>query len=254
VFIGQSVCVSLADGSSAATQTVTKIASTMEVEIETQAVISQQVIEDTIKRGIAEALVIPIRNVVKLAVVEISQDAGKRRLRSAQVKKYEVAYEIIPPSSMNPDLVVQKANAIFVPNTAESITFRLVLQAQQGVAQIHEIMPTIPVRKFEDEMLVTTSLPPRAIEDTEDSSNTKPWVIIVSVGAGIVVLCIVLAAALLFKRKRENERALSFVTDDAHAELRESAAAGHETPVVLRAPSHTLLDNPMTPKSKHTEV
>merc|ERR1712176_53820 len=91
---------------------VTKVAATMEVEIEARDNVTLEVLEEVFRRGIADALTVSIEDVVKLTVVEIGQGSGSRRLQSTKMKQYEVSYEVIPPSSVDPAAVVVKANLI----------------------------------------------------------------------------------------------------------------------------------------------
>merc|ERR1719201_2441449 len=137
--------------------TVTKVAGTMEVEIDVQDNVTQEVLEEVFKRGIADALNVSIENVVKLTVVEISQGSGSRRLQSSTTKQYEVSYEVIPPSSMDPAVVVAKANLITEASTAETQVFRQVLLAQSGIGQVNQVVPKVVAYTFEEE--ITTPAP-----------------------------------------------------------------------------------------------
>merc|ERR1712025_1176011 len=87
---------------------VTKVAATMEVEIEARDNVTLEVLEEAFRRGIADALTVSIEDVVKLTVVEIGQGSGSRRLQSTKVRQYEVSYEVIPPKTMDPSVVVDK--------------------------------------------------------------------------------------------------------------------------------------------------
>merc|ERR1719399_950778 len=106
------------------TGTMTKVGGTMEVEIEVEGTLDQGVVEDMFTRAIASALNISTAHVLKLTASEIGKGSGSRRLASTQTVWYEVSYEVMVPSSMDPDAVVAKANRIAVPGSAESMAFR----------------------------------------------------------------------------------------------------------------------------------
>merc|ERR1711959_626828 len=126
---------------------VVKVQGTMEVEIDVQSIFTQEVAEEMFKGGIANALEVPTENVVKLSVSEIGQGPGLRRLQSIQTKRYEVSFGIILASTMDADVVVEKANRIAVPGTAESLIFRQVLTATNGVVQVRQIAMKVPAHK-----------------------------------------------------------------------------------------------------------
>jgi len=105
----------------------------MEIEIDVQDNVTQEVLEEVFKRGIAKSLNVSMENVVKLTVTEIGQGSGSRRLQSSVAKQYEVSYEVIPPSSMDLAVVVAKANLMTTASTAETQVFRKVLLAQAGI-------------------------------------------------------------------------------------------------------------------------
>merc|ERR1719482_4571 len=167
--------------------TVTKVAGTMEVEIDVQDNVTQEVLEDVFKRGIADALSVSIENVVKLTVVEISQDSGSRRLQSSSLKQYEVSYEVIPPSSMDPAVVVAKANLITEGSTAETQVFRQVLLAQAGIGQVKQVVPKVAAYKFEEE--ITTPAP--SVDVGSHKNDTS------GMAAGLIVLIVLLVLLLL---------------------------------------------------------
>merc|ERR1712118_159420 len=107
------------------------------------------------KRAIAAAVGLPVEFVVKLEVSEINRSSeinvslsgindtaqanpssGTRRLAAIQTKWYEVAYEVIVPSYMDADAIVEKANRIAVLGSEESNLFRDVLMATEGVERV----------------------------------------------------------------------------------------------------------------------
>jgi len=117
------------------------------------------------QKAIADSLGISPNDVVKLVVVAIQQgsDSG-RRLRGSEAKKYLVSYEILPPSSLDPDEVVSRANRIAEANSTESQVFKQVLSTEYG-AQAREIVSKQPVRKFEDEVVIADPEAPLANQD-----------------------------------------------------------------------------------------
>merc|ERR1712072_1506660 len=83
-----------------------KLAGTMEVEIAVQGILSQDALEQMFRKALANALGVPLMHVVKRSVSEFGSGKGLRRLQPARTRQYEIAYEVIVPSSMDPDLVV----------------------------------------------------------------------------------------------------------------------------------------------------
>jgi hypothetical protein len=160
---------------------MTKVVGAMEVEINVQGNIIQEVLEATIKKGIAEALEVSIEDVVKLTVSELVQNSGLRRLQRTRSKKYLVSYEVITPSSMDPDVLVEKANRITQANTAESQVFRQVLVAQDGVSQVLQVVPKIAAYK---ESLTTTL--PRENEEQDSGMSAGIVILIIS----LILLCL----------------------------------------------------------------
>merc|ERR1719198_2849641 len=100
-------------------------------------------------RAIAAAVNVSVKLVVRLEVSEINgsvevNSSGLRRLLSVQTKWYEVAYEVEVPSDMDADAIVLKANRIAEASSAESLFFREVLMATEGVEKVGQIVSTIP--------------------------------------------------------------------------------------------------------------
>lgn len=149
------------------------------------------------KRAIAKALEISIVHVTKLTALEIAPRPGSRRLQSTQTKWYEVSYEVMVPSFMDPDAVVEKANRIAVAGSAESQAFRQVLIATDGVAQVGKIVSKIPAQKFEDESGTT----PTQVGKPEDD---KAWRSVV-IGVVVILMAFVClgTGAIIIKRKRQ---------------------------------------------------
>jgi len=206
----------------------------MEVEIDVQDNVTQEVLEEVFKRGIADALNVSIENVVKLTVVEIGQgSAGSRRLQSYMLKQYEVSYEVIPPSSVDPAVVVAKANLITEASTAETQVFRQVLLAQSGIGQVNQVVPKVVAYTFEEE--ITTPAP--SAPNQKDTSGMSAGVIVLIVL--LVLFCFVLIAvgvvAMMRKMRAEKGHGMP-MKDMRQGDLE----AGNAT--VVREPSHTLLD------------
>jgi len=100
--------------------------------------------------------------------------------------KYEIAYEVIVPSSMDPDLVVEKANRIADWSTAESQVFRQELEATDGVVQARKVLTKISPHIVKDE--ATTASP--SVEADQDNDNFV-WVFaILMVVFGCLLACI----------------------------------------------------------------
>jgi len=197
------VCVTLTGSGAASVQKVTKIAGSLEVEIKVSATFSSDVIKETCKRGIADALGVPMDSVVKLEVIESSEGAGARRLQSTQLKQYEISYEVMPPSTMNPKVVVQKASAIFVQSTPEAQAFRQALTALQGVVEIRAVVPKISARQFEDE-IVTERLDNEEVPQEDADEFTMSPVIFVSIAFIVFCSCLVIVG-LIFRAQRTKE-------------------------------------------------
>jgi len=173
---------------------VTKVAGTIKVVIEIQDNMTQEVLETMFKKGIAQALSVSIEDVVKLTVSEVGQG---RRLLSNQAKQYEVSYEIIAPTSMDADLLVEKANRITEANSTESQAFRQVLIAQDGVSKVLDVTVLIAAYKFEEQITTTASS-----KSKEPQSGMSGGVIVLIIFAVLLVLGGCLIAAGLAWRKR----------------------------------------------------
>jgi len=207
----------------------------MEVEIDVQDNVTAEVLETVFRRGIADALNISIEHVVKLNVVEIGQGSGSRRLQSTQVKQYEVSYEVILPSSMDPAVVVEKANRITEASTVESQVFRQVLSAQDGVSQVKQVVPKVVPYKFEEEI---TATPSAAVgPNKNDSSGMSAGLIILIVFLVVLFLVLVAVKVVMIKCKTATEEKYEAQNKDTR---QGDLEAGN--PDIVREPSHTLLD------------
>jgi len=213
---------------------VTKVAGTMKVEIDVQDNVKAEVLEAVFRRGIADALKISIEHVAKLNVVEIGQGSGSRRLQSTQVKQYEVSYEVISPSSVDPAVVVEKANRITEASTVESQVFRQVLSAQDGVSQVKQVVPKVVAYKFEEE--ITT---PSAVvgPNKNDTSGMSAGLIILIVFLVVLFLVLVALKVVMIKCKTAPEAKYEAQNKDTRQGDLEAGS-----PDIVREPSHTLLD------------
>jgi len=206
----------------------------MEVEIETIGTLEQQVVEAMFKRAIAAAVGLTTKHVAKLLATELvptttakqatttkkatstnkattttkkatstKEAAGPnvRRLRflssgpDAKTTRYEVSYEVLVPSSMDPDVIVAKANRIAEPGSAESQLFRGELTATPGVVSVGEVAVTKPASKVEDET------PTKAPKEEKDDASSKGLVIGLVIGA-IAILCLLTGAGIYIRSRK----------------------------------------------------
>merc|ERR1719440_1995585 len=158
-----------ATATSAAAGTVTKVAGTIEVEIDVEGVIAQEVVEDMFRKGIADALGIPIANVVELTVVEIIPDKGSRRLQSTQKKLYEVSYEVLPPENVDAKVIEDRANRITTSSTYEANVFQQVVEETSGVAQVTQITSKVAAYQFEEAVTTAPLAPNTTVTQEKDS-------------------------------------------------------------------------------------
>jgi len=228
-----------------ATTTQVKVAGTMEVEMDVQDDVTQELLEETFKKGIANVLNISVEHVVKLIVSEIGQNSGSRRLQSVRTKKYEVSYEVIPPSSMDPQALTNKASRITDASTSESQVFRQILLSQDGVSQISQVVPKIAAYIFEEEI-------PTIVPGTEpESSGMSAGIVVLIILLVILFVMLAIASAFWIRRRMAwrsdmNIRAVQYKQRDVET--------GADTTIV-REPSHTLLDgNAREPVKKNSEV
>jgi hypothetical protein len=223
----------------------------MEVEIDVQDNVTQEVLEEVFKRGIAESLNVSIENVVKLTVVEIGQGSGSRRLQSSTSKQYEVSYEVIPPSSMDPAVVVAKANLMTEASTAETQVFRQVLMAQDGIGQVKQVVPKVVAYKFEEE--ITTPAPSADVGPTgNDTSGMSAGLIVLIVLLVLLCLVSVVVGIVVIMRKMRAEKKYGMPIKDLRQAGQGDLEAGN--PTVVREPSHTLLDGNAHEAKKIEEV
>jgi hypothetical protein len=171
-----------------------KIAGVLEVEIDVEYKLEQDVVEDMFKRALAASLDVPLINVLKTTATEMSTGPASRRLQSLNTTRYEVAYEVMVPSYMDVDEVIQKANRIAEPGSAESNLFRQVLTATDGVAQVRQIVAKVPAGRVE----ITTPSP--------ESEEEKSWTGLVVGGILVLLLMVfVVTGAVMYKFKWSSE-------------------------------------------------
>jgi len=149
---------------------------------------SQETLEQLFRKALANALDVPLKQVVKLLVSEIGSGKGLRRLQPARTRQYEIAYEVVVPSSMDPDLVVGKANRITVAGSAESQVFRQELMATDCLSKVHQVVMKIPAHIVKDETITAS---PNVQADQDNDTTTASWLFaILMVVLGCLVACI----------------------------------------------------------------
>lgn len=243
-FVGQSECKPKILGSSVIVST--KIAASMYVELELGRQIPHEVAARILKQGVADALGLKLQDIVKFKVVEVASSEGARKLQGS-AKQYEVSYEVLPPHSMNATAVLQKAKAILVENgtarqAEESIAFQQAVSGHEDVVQVLTARQTVEARMFEDAVFVTPQGPREplhVLEEQDEGITLLPLWIALGVVVGVLFLC-----TLLCLRGRTiggpwcNQNPGK--ADDAWD------LEAHVSPddVVIRVPSHTLLDQP----------
>jgi muconolactone delta-isomerase len=150
------------------------------------------------RRAIANVLEVPLVNVAKVTASEIETRPGLRRLQSTQTKRYDVAYEVIVPSGMDADAMVEKMNRIAMSGSSESQAFRQVLTSADGIAQVGQIVAKIPARKFEEKATTPLGSQPEPQEEKEENSWTS--LVVGSVAVFMALLCGT-TTILLLRRK-----------------------------------------------------
>merc|ERR1712216_235091 len=173
------------------------IAGTFEVVLEVRGQLTQEIIEDMFKRAIAESLEVPLANVVELIASEIVQ--GARRLSAVQAKRYTVSYEVVVPSTMSVDALIEKANRIASAGSVESQVFRQVLTATDGVEQVSQMVIKIPaqVGQIEEIMAMVDKTPTQ----TDEGKN---WTALIIGAIAIVLAVTCLASSAVFLMRRRN--------------------------------------------------
>merc|ERR1712072_482913 len=172
------------------------IAGTFEVVLDVQRQLSQEIIEDMFKRAIAESLEVPLANVVELVASEIVQ--GARRLSAVLIKRYTVSYEVVVPSTMSVDAIIEKANRIAVSGSAESQVFRQVLTATDGVEEVSQVVVKVPAQVGQIEEIIAMS-----VDKTPTKTNEgRDWTALIIGGIAIVLAVTCLASSVVFLMRR----------------------------------------------------
>merc|ERR1719399_1090992 len=110
--------------STAAITSTTIIAGTLEVEIDVDKdKLTLQAVETMFREAMATALDLSVDHVKELLVSEIERGQG-RRLQSIETQWYRVSYKVLVPNTMDPNVIVGKANRIAVTGSDESQAFR----------------------------------------------------------------------------------------------------------------------------------
>jgi hypothetical protein len=208
---------------------VTKVAATMVVELDVLYATTQEVLQESFKKAIADVLGIPVENVVRLALTELVQHAGTRRLQVMQTKKkYEVSYEVIVPTSTEAHVIVNKANAIAQSSTLESETFQQALMSQDGVAQIHNVVLKASAYAF-DETLEAPAGTSVAVQEQSTKSSMPAGIVALIVFVAFSCPLLILVSIYLTMRGKGSTSVAKLDSDPEGG--------------VARVPSHTLLDH-----------
>jgi hypothetical protein len=195
VVVGDSVCV---EESKRAVSTVTKIAGTMQISMTVPGNVSKEALKELFREGLAHVWQLQVNDVVKVDVDGLTRTDSSLRSQEFRRKQYEVAFEVLPSNSSMSEILLQQASAIFVPESHEAQIFRQFFESHQHVNEVDEILVKIPVRIFQDEVLVQ-------IEPADDSSSlpyagVDQFVIRLAAVATGGMLCLVLAM-FLWKKK-----------------------------------------------------
>jgi hypothetical protein len=213
----------------------------MEVAIDVLSTASFDALVLAFKQSIAEALGVSVDDVVKFTVFEISGDKS-RRLQSSQLKQYEVAYEILSSSSIDLEVVVERARAIFVDDSVESNVFRKALTAQADISQVNEVLPKLPVRIFEDEVNIDLSSQIElGNEDSDENDSRVVEAILLSV-AGLACIAIIILSGV-WRRRCKAAKADAPSTQQNNDVGASAKGELDVEEVVVRIPTSTLLGN-----------
>merc|ERR1711990_793937 len=172
------------------------IAGTFEVVLDVQRQLSQEIVEDMFKRAIAESLEVPLANVVELVASEIVQ--GARRLSAVLIKRYTVSYEVVVPSTMSVDALIEKANRIASAGSVESQVFRQVLTATDGVEQVSQVVVKVPAQVGRIEEIIAMSVDKTPTQTDEG----RDWTALIIGGIAIVLAVTCLASSVVFLMRR----------------------------------------------------
>jgi len=226
VHVGDSVCTPGAENR--AVTVCTKIAGTVEVVIDVSDGESLEAVEGYLKAGIARALGLENVHVTRIAIIEVAQGQGKRRLGSFQRKVYEVAYEILPPSGADVDLVLQKAHGLTTSGSSEWQMFRQASIERPGIVEVHQVLPKVVARKFTDEVVAEATS--QQSVDAPSETGISPLTV------ALIFLCLLLVVGAVCT--------CFYVATNKQASVGVAQCEVETIPksVVARTPSHTLLD------------
>jgi hypothetical protein len=211
--------------------TVTKVVGTLEIEIDVQNTLGLAVIEDMFMEAIAQALGVSIEDIVELKVSEVTPASGLRRLQEVQTKRYEVSYEVLPPSYLNPFEVVEKANRIASADTTEAQAFQEVLLTTDGVSEVGQITSKISAFSIP---VNTPGNTPGMTPSAEKNGSIAPLVVGSIVGS-FALLCVIGVAVMVWRKTAPDRMKITLC----------GSAGGDEAefgnPVVEVLPYNTLL-------------
>jgi len=184
-----------------------RVAGVFEVELFVQGNISKEAVENMFTRAIAAALEVHVRFVVSLVASEITGTSGSQRrlqhneanqtgFRDNQTRLYDVAYEVIVPDNMNVSEVIEKANRIAEPGSAESQLFRQVVLSTNGVIGVGKIVSKVPAY----EKLPEHTVPPSTEEEGDDDETSWVSVLIGACACILGVSCLVTTFVLVRRR------------------------------------------------------
>lgn len=182
-----------------------KVSGKLEVEIVVETGFNKTAVVDMFKKAISSALNVSIEYLVRLTAVEIL--SGSRRLQSNETVRYEVSYEVLVPSFVNPAILAAKANLIAEAGSSQAQLFQQVLAATEGVAEVRNVVLKEPATADE----VNPSIVPVSLEQGKTSEEEQPlkaW----AIGGGAALLALicfitganVVLVIILIKQKRSS--------------------------------------------------
>merc|ERR1712232_762824 len=143
---------------------------------------------------------------------------------------YEVSYKVLPPDSMDADVVAERANRIAQMDSDESEAFRQVLGSTDGVSQVGQIIPKVPAYIVQETTTTTTGA---YVQQGPGKSSTSALPFAIGGVAGFAVL--LLLGVTIYKRKGG---AGCWKAKNRWLECEEA-----DNPAIPRVPSNTLLDS-----------
>jgi len=226
----------------------------MEVQVEFHEQVAHEVVVLLLKQGVADALGLNVQDIVKFKVVEVGSSSGvqivqgvsggvENGLKVKATKRYQVSYEVLPPSTANADVILRKAQAILIENgtagqTKESRAFQQAVSGHKDVAQVITAVQTIGARTFEDEVL---SVMPQSTTQEKDNRSKLLllWIslaVIVGFCLLIILMAVISGGLRLPTFRQEHNQQPANVGEAQDLELQAEL-----DDVIIRVPSHTLL-------------